>query len=59
MFNTLGNLVEISMDWIKEKKTKMKSYISAQLNAVQGNAMQWNMISSAVWSKQARVNFQR
>lgn len=51
MFNTLGNFVEISMDWIKEKKTKMKSYISAQLNAVQGNAMQWNMISSAVWSK--------
>ena len=51
MFNTSSNFVEISMDSIKEKKKKMKSYISAQLNVVQGNAMQWNMISSAVWSK--------
>lgn len=40
MFNTLGNFVEISIDSIEEKKTKMKSYISAQFNAVQGNAMQ-------------------
>ena len=47
MFNTLGNFVEIRTQ-SKKKKTKMKSYISAQLNVVQGNAMQWNMISSAV-----------